>query len=243
MGRYSLVIENIDTKKQTIVEFNELNIKKNMRELKTKVELATIDNGTLRFDNEEHLLSYFRNKGVIDFEHASIYITYQMDGTKYLPVIYKNYNYLLHFAHNGSTEVNINDYEFIKIVDNLINNCRKKGYFRFMKDKKYLNNYLINKITEYIYNPDNIPYKDSDYAFIRSKITENMRGYKVLRGIYIGDMQYNNLTNEKIESQTYYEEIIDTFQRGGYDELYRLYNLDELVKLDHETQKKLGLNF
>lgn len=243
MGRYSLVIENIDTKKQTIVGFNELNHKKNIKEVKTKVELATIDIGTLRFNNEEHLLAYFRNKGIIDFDHASIYITYQMDGTKYLPVVYKNYNYLLHFARNGATEVNINDYEFIKIVDKLINDCRNKGYFRFMKDKKYLNNYLINKITEYIYNPDNIPYKDGDYAFIRSKIAENMREYKVLRGIYVGDMQYYNLTNEKINDSSNYEDIIETYERGGYEEVYCLYDLDDLVKMDKDTQKKLGLNY
>lgn len=255
MSRYSLIAQNMDTNEKRVIGVKEYDEKTHENGYKTKVNLATIDKYTLLFDNEEQLIGYLNSKGITSL-NSMLYIEYQNNGIKKLPVLYNEYKELSHYANYGKSNVPTSDIELDKLVNRLLYNVSKDSeYFSFLVNNKCLNKYLEEHINDYLIKNQGIKLERNNALFLKQKIFSNMTGYKVIRGIVVGtkqyyedlnpimdtdkeDIEYSNLTEQQRE---FYNDMLEKFKIGGYEELNQCYDIDTLVNAPLYVQKRLNL--
>lgn len=265
MANYSFIAENPKTKEQRIIGIKSTDTKTGNTIYKDGVSLAVIDKYTLKFDSEEQLVYYLEKNGIISNNENNLYIEYHQDGIKKIPVVYKKYSNLIHFANKSNTKVEENDYVFQEVLSHLLYNCSNdSNYFKYLVNNKYLDKYLEEHIQEYSGKNQGNKYERDDSIFLRKKISQHILFYKTLRGIIVGTQQYYefnkdiecdkdntevddttsiniNYSSLSPDSKKKYDDMIAMYENGGYDELNSNYDLDDMVDAPIEVQKRLGL--
>lgn len=239
VGRYSLVAIDRFGKREAI-KMKELSDGKTS--YFTKVKLATIDKNVTNFNNESDMTNYLTKYSKVSITPIKYQIEYLYNGkTKTLPLIFKNNQLIYYLSRQSDSYVPKSDKYFLNIINTLIKKFKNPEFYRFMTEKKYINPYLREKIVDYIYNPDGV---DTDDEFLKEKIVEEMTSYKIIRGIVIGNVLFDNFNKKRdknileekklekeIEDTEKYGDVITLYKRGGHDELFKYYPIDFLHTL------------
>jgi len=198
MGRelYQLVALSKDGV-ETIVELNNENEK-------NKGTLQFIDSGTTRFQNEVHLKNYLYEKGKIPNKEVELYITYNHNGKKKLPLIYNDLQLatlsnpadkkIADLARSKNYEVFLGGYvhRLLKYIE--VELCNHDFYTFIIfennkeKDKKsngnYLNKKLMDSIIEYYESFVRTDDMYSNRADVQAGIFNELFNYKQLRTMH-----------------------------------------------------------
>lgn len=237
MGRYSLIAEDRQTHQKRLIRCKELSSDGVNTEYKDKVDLSTIDKYTLKFNNQEELADFLKQHGIITSKDVDLFIEYKSSGTKTLQVVYSDYVELAYFV-NCSKDLETNS-RFRETINNFLNKVVYKSYFSFMIRNNLINKHIQDQIVSYL---DKVENKCTYYetSFLRTVIIRSLAKYKNLRGIIIGNHKYETefgIDEDKIYETDEYSNIIAAFENGGYDELYSLYDREELESLPKDIQK------
>lgn len=235
--RYSLVVKNNITNKEYIIPLNERDKKGTY-----KAFLTTIDSRTTDFYNEKQFVNYLKEKEYIDFTDGEAYITYKSVGeTNALNIIYKDQELLGNIAkkYKHRTYIDENDSEFQRNFRQFMTDIQKGRFYRFMLERKYINEYLQRLLEEYIYGGNKSRGRDiirefSRYKAFRAYILgkQQFEGKIKLKPIKLTKLSYKQTTffndNQVLEKKTgdqYLDYLIET---KDYEKIAELYTLDQL---------------
>lgn len=182
---------------ETIIELNNENEK-------NRGTLQFIDSGTTRFQNEVHLKNYLYEKGKIPNKEVELYITYNHNGKKKLPLVYNDLQLatlsnpedkkIADLAHTNNCEVFFGGYvhRLLKYIEvELFNH----DFYTFIilennKEKSkngngnYLNKKLMDSIVEYYESFVRTDDMHSNRADIQGSIFNELFNYKQLRTMH-----------------------------------------------------------
>ena len=255
-NRYSLVVENEETKEKIYIPIKQYNPNKKEYTKSDKAELFTIDRRTTDFEDYRQLGNYLYEERQINFQVTSpkaIYIEYQSNGPRKLDVAYKNDKQIRSFSHkmHQTLKNNINkgienpiekyidqqDHEFNSCLDQFLSSIQKAQFYRFItSNQSYLNPKLKEKLDEhYVYTAK------PDLLYTKKLISKEISRYKTLRGILIGTRNYHQFkmkvepqNKEKMEKETNNQNW-DTTKSTASSEL------EEMILNVYETEGHEGL--
>ncbi|MDD3392273.1 MAG: hypothetical protein PHE54_01885, partial [Bacilli bacterium] len=184
--RYQLIVIGSKDEK-TIIPINN-----NSKEL-----LATIDDDTLKFSNQEQFLTYLKTKGYFTFEPADIYISYRasvhdfVSGQritidKRLEVVYSDIKELAAFAKYKESYINMEHIIFRNLFVSFLNSIQNEYFYMEAIKAGVINKRLEELIGKYYFD---------NKALYEQKLMVEFSRYQVLRGYIIFMKAYQNKLN------------------------------------------------
>lgn len=176
MGRYSLILEELDGRR--VVEISKAK----------KTSLKKIDLVTTKVNSRVELFhSICGHEGNGDYD---FYIVYRQDGKeKRLPIAYQNKTKLADVKMKDESTVNTEDKYFRQILKTFLEAIKRNEYLRILKEDRV----LTSKLEEYM---EKWKYEDNT-DFTREKVAQYMSSYKQLRAIIFSFEKYNNRVKQK----------------------------------------------
>lgn len=222
MSKYSLVAKNV-IDDRTII-------------LIDKIPLIDIDKFVYGYDNEDDLKRHYN----LD-ENYKLRIMYVYNKiNKYLELIFKtnsNYNFknILDYTKGSKILPNFDDFE--NYINDFINKFNQTE-LEFLFKHGYIDSRIYYNLLEYI---GVINFHVEDEKTIINNIKSSLRRYINFRKLYIGIYNFeHNITPEpfiydfpkKKTISTENDDLNNLYNNGGLDEVYSLFDLDELKYIE-----------
>ena len=236
MGKYSLVATYGD--ELTYIKLKEID-KNNKLSYKIKVNLSTIDKLTTNFKNMDSFVAYLLEEQELDYLPQYIYIEYNYNGVKKLPLVFNN-SYIKHFSNISDTKIPTNDKLFLKFVDEFILNVKKD---KTILQDNTLNLHLKDKINDFYNNSINRASTYDNRKFLLGKIITDLSNYKQTRAILTRNLKINRYYKHETynELTELDEEILSLYNTSGIEGIYDIYGLDKLDKISDDVKKLIKL--
>lgn len=250
--RYQLIATDNLTKERYVIALHNDN-KEN------KGSLGVIDRGVSLFKNELELACYLYKKNKIPTLNVNFKIMYKQKGEKYLPLIFNDLhiknisrkvdnkiNYDDDFVYYVVRKLlaKLNDADFYRYLRKT--NRRNQ---RSKDNGNYVNNKVLDDIIDYYNNYIVTRNIDANSAVIQYSLLSEFTQYKQLRTLYYLMKSYDlekKVIEQPLETISFDELIVScneefsikenlygTVQRmynyGGMDEVYSVYDLDDII--------------
>lgn len=230
MVKYSLITQNIFSGKETV--------------LIEKKPLIEIDN--FIYNSFSSLDEIKRHFNVSDESELKIKYIYQ-SGPKYLDLLLQNnsnYSFLSIIRNTKDSYINTDISQFNMFVNSFINSFTLDEV-EYLRDNGYINKKMYFDLHDYkscITSEKNEIYRDIKYGLKR---------YLEFRKLYIGVQVYRSRTKKDNQLCKIDEEVIprristddellnNLYNNGGLDEVYSIYDFDELRNLDQNGELEI----
>lgn len=222
----------------------------------SKLTLQQLDLFTTTFTSPEHLTFYLKEKGYLqDFEPINYAAVYKANKTdRYLNCFYKNDTDIINLAKSSSSNNKVNEYcgVYRKIINEffqIIKSKKRKEFLDHILINKYINEYVYNKIIDYLVKfKNNAPYKvllmierqitrelTKEYLQVR-KLYEAIKTFKMYKVKLEVEQKNNKRKIIKGEYNEPYIEYLITRANKGDDNAH-----EELMAMELEKTKELNL--
>lgn len=222
----------------------------------SKLTLQQLDLFTTKFSSPEHLTFYLKSKGYLDnFNPVNYVALYRANKEeRYLNCYYKNETDIINLANSTKDSNKVNEYSGIyrKIVNDffqIIKSKEMKGFLDYVLINKYINEYIYNKIIDYIIKfKNNVPYKQ--LLIIERQITRELtKEYLQVRKLYgaiktfkeykakleIGQLNNKRKIIKGEYQESYIEYLIEKANLGDKNAY------EELMNMELDKTKELNL--
>ncbi len=212
--KYSLMVKNKDNGVEKIIPVFD----QEMYKMKEKVYFKDIDIFTCDFVNKDALTQYLIEKGLIDFENASYYITSRYDGRDlHFRVIFNSEEIKRVAKKSKAGYIDTSDKSYSETLDYIFSEMSNENFKESIKNGKTIQPTLRSDMYKYTELPSYKRVEDEQLEReLKFKIREGIKRYKTYRGLYIFLEEYkkygyvkakeNYQDNQNIYEQMYIEE-------------------------------------
>ena len=222
----------------------------------SKLTLQQLDLFTTTFVSPEHLTFYLKSKGYLEaFNPINYVAVYKVNKTdRYLNCYYKNDTDIISLAKSSSDNNKVNEYNGVyrKIINEffqIIKSKDMKGFLDYTLINRYINEYVYNKIIDYLVKfKNNAPYKElikierqitreltKEYLQVR-KLYDAIKTFKMYKAKLEVDHKNNKRKVINGEYSDPYVEYLIVRANNGDDNAY-----EELMSMELDKTKQLNL--
>lgn len=188
--RYSLIYESDNGNKISLSQVKKVN-KRNIEIIRKKFPLTQIDAFTTRLSGEDELRMLFEYLLKEKLASGNFWIEYTINKkNKTMRVAYANDENLAYLSNEniGKTYVEAT-YQYETYVNNLLFRfIVDPALYKYLKENKYINKYVLNKIEKYMSAKALENEELINYTF--RKVREALTSYKIIRNIEDGIVEY-----------------------------------------------------